>query len=327
MIEVDGSHGEGGGQILRTALSFACLSGKKVRITRIRAGRNPPGLAAQHLAVCRLLQSMSGAKVQGGHIGSTELSFEPGKLIGGKFSFDIGTAGSCALLLQAALPVMLMCEKECELEAIGGTHVKGAPTFEYIENVFLPAIRMLGAECQAKMLKAGFYPKGGGRVVAKTKPSKISGLAIRKIEGKASYCIVYGGLPDHVAEREEKAVEGLLGAHAPVGRRHKAPSDSPGNAITIWKGLIGASVVGERGKRAEEVASEACKAFLAEDAGFASVDSHLADQLLIYATLAEGKTAFFAPKITSHLSTNAAVLSRLSERDIRIGEDGKVEVV
>jgi len=328
MLEIDGSIGEGGGQVLRTALSIACVKGQQVHISGIRAGRSSPGLRAQHLTVCKFLAKMSGASMQGAELGSTELVFEPGGISCGDFKFDIGTAGSCTLLLQAALPVMLCAKEDCRLEITGGTHVRGAPTFEYFSNVFLPAIRLFGADCNASLLHAGFYPKGGGKISIVTCPSKFSGVEFdaQKISA-ASYSIISGNLPAHVANREESEISKSLAELKPQGKILEFKSASPGNAITIWSGTAGASSLGEIGRSAEAVAQEACESFKSESAGGATVDSHLADQLLLYAALAEGRTAFAAPKITSHLSTNARVLRQMSGRNISLGSDGSVEVV
>jgi len=328
MLEIDGSLGEGGGQVLRTALSIACVKRQKVRICNIRAGRSNPGLRAQHLTVCRLLAEITGASMQGAELGSTELVFEPGNISGGNFKFDIGTAGSCTLLLQAALPVMLYSKENCNIEITGGTHVRGAPTYEYFSNVFLPAIRCFGADCEAALLHVGFYPKGGGRISLATRPSKLSGaeFGAQKISA-ASYSIISGNLPAHVAKREEDEISKSLGNLKPQGKILDFKPASPGNAITIWSGAIGASSLGEIGRSAEAVAQEACESFKAEAAGNPSVDSHLADQLLAYAALADGRTVFVTSKITSHLSTNAVVLRQMSGRNISLGSDGTVEVV
>jgi len=328
MLEIDGSVGEGGGQVLRTALSIACVKKQPVHISRIRAGRGNPGLRAQHLTVCRLLAEISGASMQGAELGSTELVFEPGDISCGNFKFDIGTAGSCTLLLQAALPVMLCAKENCKLEITGGTHVRGAPTFEYFSNVFLPAVGRFGADCGAALLQAGFYPKGGGSASLVTRPSKLSGAEFgsQKISA-ASYAIISGNLPAHVAKREESEITKNLAGLMPLGKILEFKSASPGNAITIWSGTVGTSSLGEMGKSAEAVAKEACETFKSESAGGAAVDSHLADQLLLYAALAEGRTTFTAPKITSHLSTNAMVLRQMSGRNISLGSDGSVEVV
>lgn len=324
MIEIDGSTGEAGGQVLRTALSVACVLEKDVRITNIRKGRSVPGLRAQHLTACNLLAKITGAKMQGGRIGSTEIVFEPGKISGGDYKFDIGTAGSCTLLLQAALPVLAHAKKECTLEITGGTHVQHAPTFEYFSNVFLPAVRKFGVDANVEMERAGFYPKGGGKMILKTKHSQLNGCVLEKENDAVHYSIISSGIPSHVMEREEDAVKKIF--PDAQGKKENAAAASPGNALTAWSGMHGASSLGEIGKPAEKVAKEACDALSDSLQSGAAVDAHLADQLLIHAALAVGKTSFTAPKFTSHLSTNAEVLRLMTGRNIILGNGSEVAV-
>jgi len=329
MIEIDGSIGEGGGQVLRTALSVACVLQKPVRVFNIRKGRDPPGLKAQHLAVCRLLASIANGKMNGAEMGSTEIIFEPGEIMGGEYAFDIGTAGSCTLLLQAALPVLLHAKKESAIAITGGTHVRAAPTFDYFAEVFLPAARKFGVseECRVKMIRAGFYPKGGGSVELCVTPSKLRGAALQPQKNEhVLYSIVSSGLPPHVAKREEEKLKEMLAGRNIGGKISAENAMSPGNAVTLWSECIGASSLGEIGKPAEKVADEACEKFLSEEKG-GNVDSHLADQLLLYAALADGKSSYYTGKFTTHLTTNAAVLSAMTGRNIILGEEGKIEVV
>lgn len=328
MIEIDGSVGEGGGQVLRTALSVACVLEKPVRVFNIRAGRSPPGLKAQHLAVCNLLASIANGKVKGAELGSEEITFEPGEIKGGEHFFDIGTAGSCTLLLQAALPVLLHAKKESALTITGGTHVRAAPTFDYFAEVFLPAVRKFGVRAEARMLAAGFYPKGGGKVGIRVAPSGLLGAVLLPGGNEpVRYSIISSGLPSHVAKREEEKLKETLAGKNFDGKISEAKALSPGNAVTLWSGFFGASSLGEIGKPSEKVAEEACGALLSEMGAGASVDSHLADQLLLYACLAKGKSEYSAGKFSSHLSTNAAVLSAMTGRNIILGEKGKIEVV
>ena len=327
MLEINGSTGEGGGQILRTALSVSCVTGKPVRVFNIRKGRDVSGLRPQHLTVCRLLAEISGGTVRGAQIGSQEVVFEPQKAEGGKFSFDIGTAGSCTLLLQAALPVLLSAESESELEITGGTHVSGAPTFEYFSEVFIPAARKFGAECSARVVRHGFYPKGGGTVVLRAKPSALGGIRLEaRASGKTKYSIVSSAIPQHVAQREESEMRRMLAGRELEGRLENAEASCAGNAITVWRGMIGASALGERGKSSERVAGEACAAFLSEEKAGAAVDSHLADQILAYACLSEGKTCYDAARLTNHFQTNAEVLRKLTGRNIIVANDREVSV-
>jgi len=337
MLEIDGSQGEGGGQALRTALSLSCVLQKAVRIKNIRAGRPKPGLAAQHLAVCSLLSEICGAKMEGASLGSATLTFEPGKISGGNYKFDIGTAGSCTLLLQAALPVLAHASRPSSLEIKGGTHVPHSPTFEYFSEVFLPAARKFGIRAQARMHRAGFYPKGGGIVSLAVEPSKLHGCKFLPEHQPVEYSILSSSLPPHVLQREEKEVKKLFPNAAGVAR--EAQAACAGNALTVWSGAFGASALGERGKPAEKVAGEACAGLMREmpaapfgqmaagqQASGASVDARLADQLLLCAALAEGGSGFSTPEFSSHLSTNAGVIRAMTGRNIRLGNDRMVLV-
>ncbi|MFA5929892.1 MAG: RNA 3'-terminal phosphate cyclase [Candidatus Micrarchaeia archaeon] len=333
---VDGSQGEGGGQVLRTALSLSCVLQAPVRITNIRAGRPKPGLAAQHLTVCNLLSEICGARMHGATLGSTELTFLPGKISGGDYKFDIGTAGSCTLLLQAALPVLAHAAHPSSLEVIGGTHVSHSPSFEYFSEVFLPAARKFGVRAEAKMQRAGFYPKGGGIVSLKAEPSKLRGCKFLPEAQQVKYSILASSLPPHVLQREEAEVKKLFpGA---TGGARAVEASCAGNALTVWSGAFGASALGERGKPAEKVAQEACAELMrGMQAGDGarqgailqpgcSVDSHLADQLLIHAVLAEGKTEFSTPAFSPHLLTNADVMRAMTGRNITFGSDRVAKV-
>jgi len=328
MLEIDGSIGEGGGQVLRTALSLSCVLSKPVRVRNIRAGREQPGLKPQHLSVCNMLSQLSGAKMEGATLGSCEVVFEPGKMAGGRHEFDIGTAGSCTLFLQAALPALISAGEPCDIRIRGGTHVRGAPTFEYFSEVFLPAARKFGVNASAKMVRSGFYPKGGGEIALETSPSELRGAEFLAGDGKkAHYEIVSSGIPPHVPEREKSVLLELLFGFRLAGKASSVEAACPGNALTLWSGSVGACSLGERGKKAEDVAREACETFLAECASGSSVDTHLADQLLIYAALSGGKSKYKSSRQSSHLKTNAVVIQRMTGRNIILGEDGCVEVI
>lgn len=328
MIEIDGFLGEGGGQIFRTALSLSCVLGKPVRIRNIRAGRAQPGLKPQHLSVCKMLSEICGAQTQGATLGSSSVLFSPGEIRGGNYEFDIGTAGSCTLFLQAALPALVFSGKKCALRIRGGTHVQGAPTFEYFSKVFLPAAEKFGVKAEASMARAGFYPKGGGEVLLQSCPSTLSGAVFLPLrEKKAHYEIISSGIPQHVPKREEDELSRLLCNWELSGKSSEGKAISPGNSLTLWSGSIGACSLGRIGKKAEDVAGEACCAFFSETANGSSVDLHLADQLLLYAALAEGKSRYRSSEHTSHLCSNAKVIKTMTGRNIILGEDGTVEVI
>lgn len=317
MIEIDGSRGEGGGQILRTALSLACHLGAPFRIRNIRRNRPRPGLAPQHLTVVRALASICGARVTGDRTGSTELSFSPGKIVPGEYRFDVGTAGSALLVLQALLPPLLFGSGEALLRISGGTHVPFSPCFEYADRIFLPALRSIGADVRLAIESYGFYPKGGGRIRAEVRPCRgLAGLrtpqrgALLRIGGLSGAC----RLPLSIAERQRDAaarrLRSLPGPEtiprdvdttAPVG-------PAPGTFLFLEAvyagGKAGFSALGAVGKPAEAVGREAADALLSHHGAEGALDPHLADQLIPYLALSEERSSFTTSRITRHLLTN-----------------------
>jgi RNA 3'-terminal phosphate cyclase (ATP) len=320
MIEIDGAHGEGGGQIIRTSLTLSAITRKPVRITNIRANRPNPGLQPQHLTACKAVRNVCRGALQGAELGSALLSFEPGPIIGGKYEFDIGTAGSVTLVAQTLLPILFKAEKKSWLRIIGGTHVMKSPPYDHFERVFLPAIARFGAHAKTRMLRPGYYPRGGGIVEVDVEPSMLHGNIDWRSDDSIQALFRLSGLPLPIAVREKKIFV-QNGFEKNFVRQDEA--DSMGNAVFAWKGLRGGYALGEKGKRAEAVAQEALDALLKEDG---EVDSHLADQLLIYAAIAEGPTSFSTSGITEHLRTNSYVISRFIDREICIGEEGEIKV-
>ncbi len=314
MIEIDGSAGEGGGQVIRTALSLSAITSKPVTIRNIRAGRPNPGLAPQHLTAAKAVRNVCRGTLQGAEIGSKELIFHPGQIIGGKYDFDIGTAGSVTLVAQTLIPIILFASKESELKIRGGTHVIKAPSYDYFERVFLPAIANFDIHAESKLLRPGYYPNGGGEMTLRVTPGKPHGCTTWNRSDHVQVLIRLSGLPMGIAIREKKIFVQNGIQHINV---FEDVADSPGTAVTAWKGFRGAYAPGEKGKRAEAVAQEVFDALAAESG---DVDMHLADQLLIYAALAEGKTAFFTSRFTDHLTTNLTMIRKFVDRKITLDE-------
>jgi RNA 3'-terminal phosphate cyclase (ATP) len=330
MLSLDGSYGEGGGQILRTALSLAALTGTPVRIEGIRAGRPKPGLRPQHLTAVQALAQVAQAEVTGAHLGSQELTFRPGALQGGRYHFDVaaktGSAGAVTLIAQALLPPLLTAGAPATIILQGGTHVPWSPPAHYLSHVFLPALAAMGAEVQMTLERWGWYPKGGGEVRLDIRPARslrgvewrtpAAGFAFRALSASAK-------LPEHVARRQAARLEARLGAAVPV-EIIRVDGRDPGSLVCLWGPRAGFSALGARGKPAEQVADEAADAFLAFQESGAALDRHLADQILIYLALAGGPSTFTTEAVTSHLTTNVWVIEQFLGPGFEVrGELGK----
>lgn len=320
MIEIDGAIGESGGQIIRTAMTLSAITKKPVHIFNIRAGRPNPGLQAQHLTAVKAVRNVCRGTLEGAELESKELTFHPGEIIGGKYEFDIGTAGSVTLVAQTIIPILLGATKESELRIIGGTHVIKSPGYDYFEKVFVPAIAKFGAHVESKLISPGYYPKGGGVIEVKIKPSKLTGCESWMQNDNTQVILRLSDLPLPIAIREKKIF--VQNEIEKVFIR-RDPALSPGNAVTAWRGYRGAYVSGEKGKRAETVAQEALDMLNAEKN---DVDLHLADQIPIYAVLADGRTRYKTSKISDHLKTNVAIIQKFMEKQIEIKEDYTIAI-
>lgn len=321
-VEIDGSYGEGGGQIIRTAVALSAVTGRPVRIEKIRANRPNPGLAAQHLNAVDAVRRICDAEVKGLKLRSTTLEFSPSEIRGGRFEINIGTAGSITLLLQCLIPAALFAEEVTSLRIIGGTDVAWSPPFDFYKNVFLRALREMGCEVSLKLLRRGYYPKGGGVVEAYIEPMSngLKGFVLTELEGGrrsnevkgVSHC---GSLPRHVAERQARAAARALerSGYAADIEVETAETACPGSGITLWQDFKAGSSLGERGKRAEAVGEEAAAAILSELESAATVDVHLADQLVPYMALAaaDGEASEIRVReVTKHLDTNIHITQK-----------------
>jgi len=333
LIEIDGSHGEGGGAVLRNAVALSAALGKPARIFNIRQGRPEPGLKMQHLTGVRALAEICKAEVKGLEKGSSEVSFSPGKIRGGSYKFDVGTAGSLTLVLQSLMPALAFAGEEVEVELIGGTNVAWSPPIDYLENVFLPVAGLMGFRGRLWPESRGWYPKGGGRVKAFFGPAegglKPLGLAERGKLVAVGGVSAASNLPAHVAERQAASAEKALldaGIRCQI-RREATMAACPGSAVVLWArfssgAVLGGSSLGERGKPAEKVGEEAALELVKAVESGAAVDAHLCDQLLAFCALAEGESEFTAQAWSSHSATNAWLIRQFIKKGFRANEEG-----
>ena len=343
MIDIDGSYGEGGGQIVRTALGLSCLFRKPFRIYNIRKGRRKPGLMPQHLTCVSAARLISGAVVEGDRPGSTELFFSPGEPRGGTYSFDIGTAGSTSLVLQTVIPALLFTGRMSSVTLTGGTHVPFSPPFHFLSGVFVPLLERLGVKVQLSIETYGFYPKGGGRIRADIFPAD----SIRSLDlmerGEVSRVTGYsgvGGLPPSIATRQQMAALASISASAGELANKTAidtinvPTRGQGTFVYLecssGSSIAGFSSLGARGKSAEAVGDEAADELIHYYRSGAVLDRHLADQIVLYLALSDHESAFTTEAVTNHLMTNLWAIGLFHRYrysvDGQVGEKGTVRI-
>lgn len=317
MIAIDGSQGEGGGQILRTALTLSTITGRPFRMEGIRARRPEPGLKAQHRTAVLAAARISGARVQGDGVGSRTLEFEPGPVEGGDWVLDVGTAGSTSLVLQTVALPLALARRPSTVRVTGGTHVPSSPSHDWLEAVWVPAVRRAGFRVSIARRRAGFHPRGGGEAEVRVEPSPdrvpLELLARSPAPRALRIRSLVGGLPRSIALRQRDAARAVLGSLGPVEEQiEESPSFSPGTAVLVSAdledGFGGGGALGARGKPAERVGEEAARAFLEFWGTGRAVDEHLADQLLIALALGGGPSRYTTARVTSHLRTNADVV-------------------
>jgi RNA 3'-terminal phosphate cyclase (ATP) len=323
MLLIDGSLGEGGGQIIRTSLALSLITGKPFRIERVRAGRAKPGLQRQHLTAVNAAAEIGRAEVEGAGVGAQQFSFRPRAVAPGDYRFPIGTAGATTLVLQTVLPPLMTADAPSTLRFEGGTHNVHAPPFDFLERVFVPLVNRMGPRVELTLERYGFYPPGGGRFRVKITPaSTLAPLHLlergRLLHRRARALVV--NLPPHIAERELGVVAGELDwTDDELQLEASKNALSAGNVVMLEVESEQLTEmftrVGERGLLAERVASEACaeaRRYLATDA---PVGEHLADQLLIPLALAGGGSYVTLP-LSLHTTTNIEVIKKFL--DVRI---------
>src|SRR5262245_25297158 len=332
-LELDGSMGEGGGQILRTALALSLLTGKSFHLANVRAGRPKPGLRPQHLMSVRAAAAVGGAKLTGASVDSTDLVFEPGPVKPGRYRFDIGTAGATGLVLQTVyLPLMIGAAGPSELTLTGGTHNTAAPCFHYLDATWRAYLEPLGLRLRLKMGRPGFYPRGGGQIEAVLQPcAEVGGLrVVERGPVRVTGFSAVAGLPEQIARRQaRRAVTRLKQKDIKAEVREEIWEGGPGTVLALELDTRPAPTLffglGERGKPAERVADDAIDQVLAYlRAGEQSaVDPHAADQVVLPLALSKQASEYTVSEVTQHLLTNLAIIRRFLDRDIVCeGEEG-----
>jgi RNA 3'-terminal phosphate cyclase (ATP) len=336
-VLIDGSYGEGGGQILRTAVGLSAVTGKPVKITNIRIKRKNPGLQRQHITAVKAVMKLSKAIVKGLELGSTTLYFEPTGLTSGEFFFDIGTAGSVTLVFQALLPILPFLPGPTTITVRGGTDVPWSPTIDYVRSVVSYFLERMGSPVSIKLLRRGHYPRGGGLVTFEIEdpPGKLRSL---NIVDRGKVIEIRGvsharNLPRHVAERQARSAkdyieENFSGYETVIDIDHSEESLGPGSGITLWalceNSVIGADSLGKRGKPAEIVGREAASKLVKDLLTGRALDTHMGDIIIPLLALAVGKSVVGGASLTMHAVTNVCVVERMLGAHIRYeGEEGK----
>ena len=334
MITIDGGHGEGGGQILRSSLALSLATGKPFRIERIRAGRDKPGLLRQHLAAVQAAKAVGSAVVTGDEIGSTTVEFRPGAVTAGNWRFAVGTAGSATLVLQTVLPALLTAPGPSTLVLEGGTHNPFAPPFDFLERVYLPIVNRMGPTVTAALEIPGFYPAGGGRFRVHVRPA----AALAPIDlvdrggatGRSARAIV-ADVPEHVADRELSYLGQRLGwPPEELHRQVIRGGPGPGNVVMIELGFEHVTELvtgfGARDRRDEGVAESVLKECRRYTASTAPVGEHLADQLVVPMALARAGR-FRAIGLSQHARTQLDLMPQFSDVPVTIDDRGRADGV
>lgn len=324
-LTLDGSTGEGGGQILRTGLALSMATGRPLHITRIRAGRPKPGLMRQHLACVQAAVAVSGGQADGAELGSQTLLFTPGAVRAGDYRFQIATAGSCLLVLQTVLPALMLADSESRVQLSGGTHNPMAPPFDFLERSFAPLVQRLGVGLDLQLQRRGFFPAGGGELVAHVTPSAAQPLTPVDVMERGALRNAYGealvpGLARNIAHRELETLGQRMGWTFEAGQLRQPPTrqnEGPGNALIATLEYEYVTEVfcqlGERSLSAEQVAKRLVDEIRAYQRSAGALGPHLADQWMLPLALAvwrSGRAArYTCTEVTQHTATNAQTIA------------------
>ena len=330
MLEIDGSFGEGGGQILRTSVSLSAVTGTSVKVANIRANRPNPGLAPSHVTSIEAVAELCDAEVDGLYPGSKELVFRPRQLTGGDFEFDVGTAGSISLVLTSCLLPAVLSKARVRLKVKGGTDVRWSPPIDHVSTVHIPLLARFGALCSIELLARGFYPEGGGEVVTEIAPS--GGLTGVRLPEQGRILAINGiayaqNLPDHIVSRMKHSVAKKLVGFRNLrieGDLRKGPSTGAGIVLAAEceNTVIGATGLGAKGVRAEALGENVASDLAETIASGATVDEHMLDQILPYMAVAHGSSSVIADDLTEHARTNIWVIEKFFPNKFNVSKRG-----
>ncbi len=318
-LKINGAYGEGGGQIIRSAITISCITKQPIHIENIRKNRKVPGLKPQHLTAIQILKKISDSKVIGDEIGSTELKFIPGKIKSSKLSEDVGTAGSISLILQVLIPIVAISKNKLELSIIGGTDVQWSPTMFYTQHVLREVYSRMGINFSIEFKKRGYYPKGNGEINLEIYPSSVKAISLSKRKtNQAKILCTFSKIPKEKIESEikkikEKLVDANFVANVEVNEQDALDS---GASLLVYS-IDEKSITGIDGLFDKK--TESFNIDLDEFLESLAVDENLADMIVVPASLAKGKTTFQVKKITKHLETNLFVTSKISGCKYGIG--------
>jgi len=341
MVYIDGSFGEGGGQILRTSLALSCVLKKPMVITNIRKARTKPGLQPQHLTAVMAAASISGAEVQGAELSSTALQFRPNRISGGTYHCDVaekkGSAGSVSLVLQTILLPLCFADNASTVTVKGGTHVPWSPSYHYLRSIAAPLLSCLGVRAEYSIESWGWYPIGGGQVSTRITP--VRALQPLTLIDRGKLLRVTGistvsNLPSHIASRQRDRALAILSRQGIDASIEILSAPSPGKGSFLFLAAefehlsTGFEGLGAIGKRAEQVADEACNGLLSYLRAQGALDPHLADQVVPWLAFCQGPSEFSTSRVTLHLLTNLWVVRQFMDVDVEIegseGEEGRV---
>ena len=334
MISIDGSYGEGGGQILRTAVALSAFKKVPIKITNIRASRPDPGIKAQHHIAIKSVKELCNAETTGLDVGSSTLTFIPDEVKGGSYKFDIGTAGSIVLVFQTCILASLNAKEPLTIKITGGTDVKWAPTWDYFKNVFIPLLKNFGIKTDVNLIKRGYYPRGGGEAEITIYPNtdfKQLTLDENQTFFDVEGIIYISNLPEHISTRiKQAAINELLKSNLKANIKiEQSSSFSAGTGLTLWvkskDTIIGTTVIGEKRLSSEEVGQKAVRNLKNEIFSGANLDAHAFDQLLPYFVISNKNesSSCIIRDLSSHASTSMWVLKQFFNVDFEVKRNEK----